>query len=258
MNGNNEEPRPISPDEVELLKKQRDLLLPGVRIAAFDEYAKWLFTIITVVGTLGAAFSNSAFKKLNGTGAILFSISIALIGIALAIAIVLRTVEIGKVNWNSLDDMNSKGLRALLIKSRLAWAAAAFFAAGLLLAGIGPALSGDQSKDSSVSVRSFSYVFGKDGLHATGSIPKAAGTVGQVTVSAIRSKGESTLGNQRTTADRDGVIKFDLTSASIPTDSTAVKIIVFCDFKNNQKQEFQIALDSSAGTSKPSSSGCLD
>src|SRR5690348_16406007 len=129
-----EEPRELSTDEVELLKKQRDLLLPAARIAAYDEFAKWLFTIITVVGTLGAAFSNSALKKLNGSGAVLFFLSIAATGVSLALAMFLRCVEVSRVNWQSLPDILEKGRSVLNVKRWLAWLAGSCFALGLLMA----------------------------------------------------------------------------------------------------------------------------
>lgn len=249
----NNEPRALSPDDVEMLKKQRELLLPAARIAAYDEYAKWLFTIITVVGTLGAAFSNPAFKGLKGMGAFMFALAIGSTGIALALAIVSRTIEVTKVNFYSLPDIFKKGLCVLRCKIILSWATAGFFAFALLLAGISPAFSGEPS-----SLKSFSYVLGKDGLHVTGSIPKPAGTAGQVIVSVISSKGESVLGNQTTTADKDGVMKFDLTSSPIPADATAVKLLLNCDLKKNQKQEFQIVPSSAASATGSPSTGCID
>ena len=55
-------PRIPSPDEIDLFKKYRDLALPAGRLASLDDFAKWLFTSITVIGSLAAAFSSSAIK----------------------------------------------------------------------------------------------------------------------------------------------------------------------------------------------------
>jgi len=234
-------PRPLSPDEVELLKKQRDLALPAARIAAYDDFAKWLFTIITVVGTLGAAFSNTAFKKLNGLGAVLFFLAIAASGVSLALAVILRNVEPGDANWQDLWDMISKGQSALRIKRQLAWVAGICFAAAIALAGISPLASGDQSRDATATGKSLLYTYGKEGVHVTATLPEDAGTIGEVRISALLSNGESVIGVQRVVSDSQGVMRFDVTSAAIPAGSTGVKIGLTCDSKNNRKQDVVIS-----------------
>src|SRR5262245_34466681 len=123
-----EKPRVMPPDEIDLFKKQRDLSLPAARITLLDEFAKWMFTVVAFVGTLGAAFSNTSFQKLSGFGLIMFSIAISLSGTSLAVAVVLRTIEPANPNWNSLPDMLKKGNKALKIKRVLAWIAGITFA----------------------------------------------------------------------------------------------------------------------------------
>src|SRR5271157_5263153 len=95
-------PRAMSDDEVQLLKKERDLALPDARIMGYDDFAKWLFTIITVVGTLGAAFSNAALPKLKGVGAVLFFVAIASTGVSLAVAVIVNGVDPQDANGQSL------------------------------------------------------------------------------------------------------------------------------------------------------------
>ena len=101
-------PVPISPDKVELLKKYRELVMPAARLASYDDFAKWLFTIAATIGTLGAAFSNAALKSLGGTGAFIFFLGIVATGISLALAVVQRTIDITEPNWQSLEDMLKK------------------------------------------------------------------------------------------------------------------------------------------------------
>jgi hypothetical protein len=243
MNAANIAPRALSPDEVELFKKQRELALPAARIASYDEFAKWLFTIITVVGTLGAAFSNAAFKKLNGYGAVFFFLAIATTGVSLALAIILRSVEPGDANWYNLDDMLQKATAALKIKRTLAWAAGVLFATAIVLAGISPFASGDQSKDSTVTGRALSYSYGKDGIHVTAALPRRAQTVGEIRVSAMLPKDESLIAAQRVVVDQQGIMRLDISSASIPATSTVIKISLICDSKDsNKKQEFLLSL----------------
>ncbi len=112
MCNGNTEPKPasvpISDDYVELLKKQRELALPSNRIASYDDFAKWLFTTATVVGTLGAAFSNAAFKNLQGSASVLFFAAVAATGVSLALAVIERTIEPKDANFQDLNDMLQK------------------------------------------------------------------------------------------------------------------------------------------------------
>jgi len=104
-----EGPYPIPPDDVELLKKYRDIVMPAARLAGYDDFAKWLFTIAAVIGTLGAAFSNAALKGLGGAGVTVFFLAIVATAISLALAVIQRSVDIPKLNWHDLDDMLKKG-----------------------------------------------------------------------------------------------------------------------------------------------------
>jgi hypothetical protein len=157
-------PRVLSADDVELLKKQRDLVLPSARLATYDDFAKWLFTTITVVGTLAAAFSNTALKGLSGTGVKLFFIAVGFVGLSLALAIILRGVEPKDPNWQSLDDMLDKSKRAVLSKRRLAWAAGGLFAVAIVLAALAPIFSDAQPKVT--PARGLTLTLGPNGLHA--------------------------------------------------------------------------------------------
>src|SRR6185437_13996030 len=108
-------PVPLPPDDVELLKKYRDIVMPAARLAGYDDFAKWLFTITAVIGTLGAAFSNSALKGLNGYGVTCFFLAVIATGLSLALAVIQRSIDIPKLNWHSLEDMLQKTERALRI-----------------------------------------------------------------------------------------------------------------------------------------------
>jgi hypothetical protein len=256
--GGNPEPTPISADYVELLKKQRELALPGARIAAYDDFAKWLFSTITVVGTLGAAFSNVAFKNLRGCGTYLFFGAICATGISLALAVVLRTIEPKDSNWYSLDDMTKKAEVALKYKRRLAWGAGACFAAAIVLAGLSPLVSGDPPKDKS---KGLAYSYGKDGIHITGLLSKPEGTLGEIRILAITPKDQTLLASQRASADKEGVIHFDISSAAIPQTTTAIKIKMACDVKDLSKtQEFQLTLHPTDDKLMPAtgSGGCFE
>jgi hypothetical protein len=254
-------PREMSPDEVELLKKQRDLALPAARIAAYDEFAKWLFTTITVVGTLGAAFSNAAFTKLNGMGAVLFFAAISATGVSLALAVILRAVDPGDENSQDLWDMIAKGQAALRVKRRLAWGAGICFALAIVLAGMSPLASRDQSKDNAGSERVLSYSLGKDGIRVTAVLARPPRAVGELRVFASLPSGVSLLAAQRVVADQQGVMRLDVSSASVPSTSTEITVSLSCDAKDKSKrQEFVLPLQSAAHKVIPSesSSQCFE
>ena len=247
----------MSPDEVDLLKKQRDLALPAARIASYDEFAKWLFTIITVVGTLGAAFSNAAFTKLNGMGAVLFFAAISATGVSLALAVILRTVDPGDANFQDLWDMIAKGQAALRVKRRLAWGAGICFALAIILAGMSPLASTDNAG----SGRVLSYSLGKDGIRVTAVLARPPRTVGELRVFASLPSGVSLLAAQRAFADQQGLIRMDISSAPVPSATTGITISMSCDVSDKSKrQEFVLSLQSAVDKVIPieSSSQCFE
>jgi hypothetical protein len=75
--------RPLSPAEQQQLSDLQALFRPADAMKRLDDFAKWIFTSIAVVGTLGAAFSNSAFGSLAGWGKVLFGLAILLVGVSL-------------------------------------------------------------------------------------------------------------------------------------------------------------------------------
>ncbi|MGD0586748.1 MAG: hypothetical protein ABSA86_13425 [Oryzomonas sp.] len=248
MNSVHKNGEPLSNDYIELLKSQRELALPTSRIASCDEFAKWLFTVTTVVGTLGAAFSNAAFKNLQGSGSILFFAAVAMTGVSLALAIILRTVEPKKANWQSLDDMQQKATDALIIKQWLALAAGVCFAVAIVLAGISPLASRDQTKDKPAIERNLSYSYGKDGLRITVVLPRPAQTTGEIRVFAITPIDEMLIAAQRAAADQQGALHLDVSTTSIPPTSTAFKITLICDLKDSHNpQEILLPLHASEG-----------
>ena len=60
---------------------------PVARIATYDDFSKWLFTIVAVIGTLGAAFSSTAFKVMTPLRAVIFGFAMLLASIALAASV---------------------------------------------------------------------------------------------------------------------------------------------------------------------------
>ena len=61
-----------------------------------DAYGKWIFGAATIVGTLGAGFSNTAFSKLRGFGVITFAAAVGIFGVALFFASLTHCPALGR------------------------------------------------------------------------------------------------------------------------------------------------------------------
>jgi len=224
---------PLSPDDVELLKKYRDIVMPAARLAGYDDFAKWLFTITAVIGTLGAAFSNSALKALRGPGVTVFFLAIVATGLSLALAVIQRSVDIPKLNWQNLEDMLQKTEAALRIKRLMAWTAGTLFAFAILLAGLAPLLT---ARTPSADAGKLAYSYGKEGVRATLTLLQAEGTEAEVEIIAQSASGGTLVAAQRAAADSSGLVRLDLTSAAIPPASTGVRVSIRCGIKLDKEQ----------------------
>jgi hypothetical protein len=228
---------------VDLLKKYRDIVMPAARLAGYDDFAKWLFTIAAFIGSLGAAFSNAALKGLAGTGVMVFFLAIVATGISLALAVVQRSVDIPKVNWQSLEDMLEKTERTLRIKRAIALVAGASFAIAILLAGLAPLLSARRGAGNV-----FTYSYGKDGIRATVTLVESGTTESEIELLAQSPSSIILIGAQRAEADFNGVARLDLTSAPIPAGTTDVSVKIRCDAKTTKAQTFLIPLQRPSGS----------
>jgi hypothetical protein len=242
MDAQNVPPTPVSlsPDQVELLKKYRDLVMPAARLANYDDFAKWLFTIAAMIGTLGAAFSNAALKSLGGTGASVFFFGIVATGISLALAVIQRTIDITEPNWQSLPDMIAKTEALLRVKRKMAWAAGVFFALAILLAGLAPLVS-TSPKQTPVQ-NSITYSLGKDGVRTAITLVKKETSESELTILAKSSSGTSLLASQRSTPDQTGVVKLDIASGAVPTGTTGIVFTLQCNMNDSRTQNFTLTL----------------
>jgi hypothetical protein len=236
-------PRVMSPDEVELLKKYRDLTMPAARMAGLDDFAKWLFTSITVIGSLAAAFSTSAIKTFNTCSAASFFAAIFLTGIALFLAVCLRAVEPRHANWQNLDDMLEKNEKALRIKQWLAASSGAAFALAVLAAGSAPLLS---LACRPAVQNGLTYSFGKDGIKASASFAQPPQTLSEIRIISQEPAKETVIAAQRSAAGADSAVKLEA-SGSLPATSTGVRIVVACDVSKTGQESLAIALPQTAG-----------
>lgn len=117
------------------LDELRDLISPKQSLALLDDFAKWLFAIAAVVGSLGTAFGVSSASDLTGTSKTRFAWAVACTAVSLTLAAFARLPLPVDVNRNSSDSLETA--IASLTRARfwlLAGAAVAFGAALLLAA----------------------------------------------------------------------------------------------------------------------------
>jgi hypothetical protein len=238
-----DQPRVLSADEVELLKKYRDLSMPAARLAGLDDFAKWLFSSITVIGTLAAGFSTVAIKTFDARSATVFFVAIFLTGLSLFLAVCLRTIEPKKANYQSLDDMLQKNDEALRRKQKLATWSGATFALAVLASGFAPLAS---VICRSAAPSSLLYSYGKEGLKTSASFRNSPHTGSQMKIIAQKTSDKATtetvLSIQRMVSGDDGVAKLELSVPTTPPATTALKIDITCDETKQTKQTILIKL----------------
>ncbi|HEY0794530.1 MAG TPA: hypothetical protein VGD64_02005 [Acidisarcina sp.] len=242
MNGN-DQPRALSPDEVEILKKYRDLSMPAAQLAGLDEFAKWLFSSISVIGTLAAGFSTVAVKSFSTRSAVIFFIAISLTGLSLFLAVCLRTIQPKKANYQSLDDMLQKDGEALKWKQICAVGAGAIFALAVLVSGLSPLASVIFPTNPQSSLL---YSYGKEGLKASASFKTAPHTESEMKLIAQKTSDkntvESLLSAQTVSSGDDGFTKLELNVPTIPPAATVLKIDITCDKGKQTRQTIVLKL----------------
>src|SRR5260370_20578562 len=70
--------RPLSDAEVKQLQALQMVFDPAASLKRVDDFSKWIFASIGVIGSLGAAFSNSAFSTLAPCVKGIFGVSVVL------------------------------------------------------------------------------------------------------------------------------------------------------------------------------------
>jgi len=75
-------PRPLSDAEVKQLQSLQALFDPAASLKRVDDFSKWIFASVGVIGTLGAAFSNSALSGLAACGKVVFGVAVLLTGMS--------------------------------------------------------------------------------------------------------------------------------------------------------------------------------
>jgi hypothetical protein len=131
----------LAPDELADYEELRGLISPEKSLALLDDFAKWLFVIAAVVGTLGTSFGISQANDLTGTGRKMFAWGVASVGVSLALAALARLPVPKRVNRYSPPSMEAHIAFAVRLRGWLLLAAGLLFALALVLAGLSPLFS---------------------------------------------------------------------------------------------------------------------
>jgi hypothetical protein len=130
--------RLLSPAQIQQLSDLQALFKPGASLQRIDDFSKWIFASTTIVGTLGAAFSNTAFHALVGVGRVFFAVAVLLIGLSLSLATVALVPRWGYANPASMESMLTAVDQNIKARKRPLQVATACFALALALAGTAP------------------------------------------------------------------------------------------------------------------------
>jgi hypothetical protein len=251
----------VSPDEAGLLVQQRLLALPSARIASIEEFANWLFTIITAVGTLAAAFSSTVLKSVQGAGTKCFLASIVLLGLALASAIAVRAIQPKEMNFYNLQDMLKKTGHTLYLKKIFAGGAGVCFAIALILAALCPLFSNASAAPNPPADEILGYAFGKDGMKVAGTLSTETYRSLEVRVFTKLPTGNFVLAAaQKALRDSDKHIKIEIV-ASVPDKVEIVKAVLTCIPNGGYRRTSEVELHlgqgpNDSGTSHSGELGC--
>lgn len=125
----------LQPDELVDYDQLRRLLSPEVSLSLLDEFAKWLFTVAAIVGSLGTGFGLSGLSDLTQAGRRHYSWAVAAIALSLACATVARLPLPVQVNRYSIRSMKRAMNVVVWTRFILVLASGLSFAVALALAG---------------------------------------------------------------------------------------------------------------------------
>jgi len=207
----------VSQADQEEIKALRARLGPAKSLETIDTFAKWMFSSVAVVGTLGTAFSLLQLDSLSDNAQTLFALAVVLAGVSLTLAALVAAPQAGNYNPNSLTSMRAALTRGLRRRFYLITAAALTFATAILLASLAPILS--TKAGSGRTLHGYSYALTPDGkftvtynlsrakpftrarISASMSAP-VAGRGPPRSVVAVDSRGRGTLALQSATGPR--------------------------------------------------------
>jgi hypothetical protein len=237
----------LTEEELSMFKDYRAAYLPLARLKASDDFGKWLFSLSTVIGSLGVVFSNSSVFKLAGTGRILFAVAVALTGVSFALATLSLLIDVGTANPSAPDEMFAKVARILAVKRRLLGLAASSLMIGLILAGLAPGLSKEVRQKNGIS-----YLLNGSSLDVAYLTPTAVGRA-ELRVDGLAPDSTVVLAKSVRIADPLQQEKLEITKISIPTNINKLTISAKAGSQQETPVEIEIRPTTTVATQEPSS-----
>ncbi|HEY6765125.1 MAG TPA: hypothetical protein VI386_10155 [Candidatus Sulfotelmatobacter sp.] len=125
---------------------------PAGSLKRVDDFSKWIFASIGVVGSLGAAFSNSAFSSLALCGKDIFGVAVFLAGLSLFAATWTIEPQWVHANTASRESMLAAVDANLRARRRPLQIACGLFSLSLVVAALAPLVSLQCGKDGQVAL----------------------------------------------------------------------------------------------------------
>jgi hypothetical protein len=133
--------RILNPDEVKRFQELQEYFAVAATAKRLDDFAKWIFSSVTVVATLGTGFAMFNNQSLHPEAKVMFGFAMVLVGLSLGCAVMMLAPAFPLIKLDSPADLNENF--STTIKGRRKWtfAAAFFLSLAFLVAGLSPALS---------------------------------------------------------------------------------------------------------------------
>ncbi len=237
----------LTEEELAMFKDYRAVYLPLARLKATDDFAKWLFSLSTIIGSLGAALSNSSAFKLAGTGKTLLGAAVALTGISFALATVALLIDVGSANPNAPAEMVAKVVRNLSIKRWLLGFAVGCLGLALVLAGLAPRSSREAPQRNGIS-----YVLNGASLDVAYVAPAMADTAELRVEGNGPSNTTVLLAKTSRLADTANQAKLEILKITIPPDVNKVTMSASTGTKAEMPVQIQVRPAASTPVQHPS------
>jgi len=133
--------RVLNPDEVKRFQELQEYFSVAATAKRLDDFAKWIFSTVTLVATLGTGFAMFNNQSLRSEAKVLFGIAMVLVGLSLGCAVMMLAPAFPQIKLGSPADLNDKFSTAIKGRRKWTFAAAIFLSLAFLAAGLSPALS---------------------------------------------------------------------------------------------------------------------
>lgn len=134
-------PRLLNPDEKARFGELQAYFNVSSTASRLDEFAKWIFTAITLITTVSTGAAAFTFQTLKPQSKIFFGISFVFQGLSLAFAVMILMPKFPRIWLGSLDDLNQKFSAVIKSRRNSTICAAISLALSFLFAGLTPILS---------------------------------------------------------------------------------------------------------------------